>query len=1094
MVEIRHASTGKSVTSINKSLMGFPAGTWENHFPHTLSFSDELLAVAGQHPGDGVGANAEQVRLFSIAHDFKELRTLEFQDTGGHAFAVEFNRAGTSLAVAVNAYINATADYSARPIPTGQTWSANLLVFSSMNRKWDEPPERLELGMVYPDDLITVSVAFSPDGKTLWAGCWNGTKGRFARWDLGAGVCTRVIHRLGTNGDVCAVSPANDLLATAGRGAATVVHNLIAKPPTTLALPDGQDPLSAALASEAVVVLASGKHLAARRWSDDTVLFQLDTEEEIAAINYPMALQPTGKQVAVCMEKLEVILLLDLQTGRELHRLNLEGFSESSHLGGRISGVSYSTDGSRLLVFGGYPKACVKTYDAATGQWLCSFLYNEGEEGNIHHAVVDPLGKWLVTTGWNKCAVVKDLVSGETVHTLHDCCRTQGLCFDEKGDRLAYFLGSGAKSHDIVICDAKNGWHELRRFPVRESDSDWDWDSAHCEFSPGKGEYLLAKLGASGGSIAFLDPQTGEEPTWSKCFRVLMLPPGDIPWKTVCWVPPSRPAPQSDDNPTGPAPPLILHAAVGKELHIIDVTSFIRSFEEDGNFSLEQLNRLSDHSPERILRVIPVLLEKWPFVVNFRDDETGDCPGDTVLHHCARSGNSNATSLWLAGAVPYTPLENSKGQSALRGAIDAQSLPTAKQLVRRLDPKLDLHRTGILTKDLVAIADGWPRQLVDFIELLEHECDDSGRFGIFRKLKPFDTLKTHLDDFDARASEDGCGTHIWEDWDSSHRVENEGGVTAVKCDATLEVLALSGFAAAPYTKDENEVVLPPYTKLFAAVSHNAPDDRLSALLQTKLMRVATKFKWDTYVQGRVLRRLGMYLMHFALAAAALLVSTQTMQQNTEFRSGSVGGSSSWTGSEWNRVTPAMTADVLQLCMFVTNSMVFYREARQLCLASSTKEYLTNGWNLCDLGGMISLYVACGAHFAQSAIVLTQVGAFGVLLNAFSVLQLLTPFEVTGPLIKTVIEIMFDIRGYMILIGLLLTGFSVSFAVSMPDNEAFENGVSGPLVGLMTTFTAILGSFKMSDYDTSLSIASFLFFLFLNLIVMLNLLIAIMSDS
>jgi hypothetical protein len=100
----------------------------------------------------------------------------------------------------------------------------------------------------------------------------------------------------------------------------------------------------------------------------------------------------------------------------------------------------------------------------------------------------------------------------------------------------------------------------------------------------------------------------------------------------------------------------------------------------------------------------------------------------------------------------------------------------------------------------------------------------------------------------------------------------------------------------------------------------------------------------------------------------------------------------------------------------------------------------------------------------------------------------------GPLIKTVIEIMCDIRGYLILIGILLTGFSVSFAVSMPDNEAFENGVSGPLVGLLTTFKAVVGSFHMSDYQTTLSTASFLFFLFLNVIVMLNLLIAIMSDS
>jgi hypothetical protein len=49
----------------------------------------------------------------------------------------------------------------------------------------------------------------------------------------------------------------------------------------------------------------------------------------------------------------------------------------------------------------------------------------------------------------------------------------------------------------------------------------------------------------------------------------------------------------------------------------------------------------------------------------------------------------------------------------------------------------------------VAIADKWPRQLVDFIEALEQ---DSECFVLFRKLRTLDVLNTHLDDFDARAS------------------------------------------------------------------------------------------------------------------------------------------------------------------------------------------------------------------------------------------------------------------------------------------------------------------------------------------------------
>ena len=79
------------------------------------------------------------------------------------------------------------------------------------------------------------------------------------------------------------------------------------------------------------------------------------------------------------------------------------------------------------------------------------------------------------------------------------------------------------------------------------------------------------------------------------------------------------------------------------ELLFVDVTAFIRSFEEDGNFSVEQLNRLSDSSPD----AIPRLLEKWPHAINLRDAETGN----TVLHHSVSSMKPFQTAKkWLSGA------------------------------------------------------------------------------------------------------------------------------------------------------------------------------------------------------------------------------------------------------------------------------------------------------------------------------------------------------------------------------------------------------------------------------------------------------------
>jgi hypothetical protein len=156
-------------------------------------------------------------------------------------------------------------------------------------------------------------------------------------------------------------------------------------------------------------------------------------------------------------------------------------------------------------------------------------------------------------------------------------------------------------------------------------------------------------------------------------------------------------------------------------------------------------------------------------------------------------------------------------------------------------------------------------------------------------------------------------------------------------------------------------------------------------------------------------------------------------------------------------------------------MVLRHELWQLRLTSSIKEYLTDPWNLLDLGGVLTLYVAATAHFLRAPLVVQQAGSAGLLLNSFSILQMFRPFDLTGPLIATVLEILYDIRG-----------FSMCFAVSMPDNEAFfaHDGHTGPLVGLMTTFQAAVGTFDMGDYTNSGATMVFYVFLFLMVVVML----------
>ena len=82
--------------------------------------------------------------------------------------------------------------------------------------------------------------------------------------------------------------------------------------------------------------------------------------------------------------------------------------------------------------------------------------------------------------------------------------------------------------------------------------------------------------------------------------------------------------------------------------------------------------------------------------------------------------------------------------------------------------------------------------------------------------------------------------------------------------------------------------------------------------------------------------------------------------------------------------------------------------------------------------------------------------------------------------------------------MLLTGFSCAFAVSMPDNAAFDDGAPYGMgllsSGVLTSYLAMLGAFDASDYTNPESKVFFVAFLFLIVVIMLNLLIALMADT
>ena len=137
-----------------------------------------------------------------------------------------------------------------------------------------------------------------------------------------------------------------------------LVHELLPQGPLATYMLPGEERLSAAVASDTVAVLASGRRLAALRRSDSKVLWQTDAGEEISAWWVALALQPAGAQVAVAMGKVKRVSLRDVHTGQELRQLSCGD-------DGWTGGIDYSPDG-KLLASGSEDKT-VRVWSAEDG-------------------------------------------------------------------------------------------------------------------------------------------------------------------------------------------------------------------------------------------------------------------------------------------------------------------------------------------------------------------------------------------------------------------------------------------------------------------------------------------------------------------------------------------------------------------------------------------------------------------------------------------------------------------------------------------------------------------------------------------------------
>jgi hypothetical protein len=110
---------------------------------------------------------------------------------------------------------------------------------------------------------------------------------------------------------------------------------------------------------------------------------------------------------------------------------------------------------------------------------------------------------------------------------------------------------------------------------------------------------------------------------------------------------------------------------------------------------------------------------------------------------------------------------------------------------------------------------------------------------------------------------------------------------------------------------------------------------------------------------------------------------------------------------------------------------------------------------------------------------------------------LRAFPSTAPLVRMILVITRDVGPFLGVCSIVIAGSTCFFAINQPEaGSVFGDfdGVTGFLSPLLTVTLAALGGFVIGDYNSRSAVTMFLFFAFFVIVLMLNLLIAIMSDA
>ena len=251
-----------------------------------------------------------------------------------------------------------------------------------------------------------MSVAFSPDGKTLASG---GSRGAIRLWDVQTRTLKQTIHWAGNIPSV-AFSPDGQTLAGANIGYIGLWDVATGRHLQSIGTEEKCNVLDVAFSPDGQT-LVSGNWDSTVRWWDVATGTQTHKLTEHTGLVYSIAFSPDGKTV-VSQSADQTVRLWDAGTGGHINTLTWESVGSS----GRMS-IVFSPDGSTLANGGktGYGEGVIYLWDADTGARINTLT---GHTDLVITVAFSPDGNTLASAGWDGTIRLWDVDTGGPINTL----------------------------------------------------------------------------------------------------------------------------------------------------------------------------------------------------------------------------------------------------------------------------------------------------------------------------------------------------------------------------------------------------------------------------------------------------------------------------------------------------------------------------------------------------------------------------------------------------------------------------------------------------------------------------------------------------